>query len=97
MSDYPELRVCTLCFRVMRPSRRRPADYPFKTVPMGSAKHCGQCHQRAKAGKAGPAKPIPAINAPDPQADIKFGNTLRGYARWLADRNNRLAHAGGQR
>lgn len=45
MSDYPKLKVCVRCLTPMRASRRKPSDYPFKTLTQRTATLCSTCHR----------------------------------------------------
>jgi len=86
MTAYSELKVCQTCLTPMRQSRRKPSDYPFKTLCANSATQCVTCAQREKRAEK-PAQPKPKpISKPITVQEV----TLRGLSRFLEQRNQRL-------
>lgn len=86
MTAYPELKPCETCLTPMRQSRKKPSDYPFKTLCANSATQCVTCAQREKRA-ATPAQPKPN---PIPKQITVQEVTLRGLSRFLQQRNQRL-------
>lgn len=80
MSEYPELRPCDRCTRSTRPKQRKSTDYPFETVARGTKDLCANCYQFMRK----PAEVIP---------DNQHQNNMRGWLRYLAGRQQRLARA----
>lgn len=85
LEAHPELKPCAECGALIRPKNKHKADYPFTTIAPGAGDLCYSCHKAAK-------QPVP-----NPLTDREYGATLRGYLRYLAGRQQRLAAAGGSR
>lgn len=79
MTEYPALRPCTRCLRVTRPSKHKPAMYPFKTVVRVSTDLCGRCSDE--------------INETAPQSP-RIAQAAQGLNSYLAGRRQRLARTG---
>lgn len=86
MNGYPELRVCPVCLTPIRPYYRKASDYPFKTLRLGSAGRCHSCYVRGARLAQCDLDDFQYVGDPDPV-------TVRGYLRWLNDRNQRLGAA----
>lgn len=57
MTAYPELKVCARCLTPMRASRRKPSEYPFKTLTQQTATLCSTCHRHEqRAPRQDPAQ-----------------------------------------
>lgn len=82
MTEYPELHPCADCSRMTRPKNRKAEEYPITTYARGNGDLCARCYDLSR-------KPIA-----NPLEDPELGQTMRGYLRYLAGRQQRLARAG---
>lgn len=85
MTAYPELRPCTRCLRVTRPSGKSPAEYPFETTVRRTTNLCRPCYRDEQR------QPVETF-IPEIRVDeTTHAVNMRGYLRWLSRRQCRLA------
>lgn len=82
----PQLFPCVRCNRTVRPSHRKPEDYPgVETLSFGGRGLCGACAYHFR--KQGSPEPTP-----DPEAEARnLAYIERGLASFIARRNARLS------
>ena len=82
-----ELSTCSGCSRLVRPSKRTPAQYPgLVTIAFGGYGKCKSCYKRARRGV------VETVTDPSSAAREARAHAynLQGLASFIARRNARL-------